>query len=262
MHNLKTSVLTMCNHKGGTGKTTSVLNIGAGIGLSGYKVLLVDLDPQGFLTRMVGIAEPDPAASSAAFFSPSFTKHAVSPTPFNGFDVIPASRVLTSQIKKLVRPIDNLWVKEAVEVYDEYDLILLDTAAAVTVYSLGALVAASLVVIPVTPEMQPVHGAERAYESARIVRKALNPDLIAPYFLLTQTDARKTTHHRYRRYLRSRYQTVLKIEIRTNAALARVYDAGKTVFECNPRSRGAQDYANAADEIIQILGLDPPTAWV
>ncbi len=246
----------MCNHKGGTGKTTSVLNIGAAAGLAGLKVLLVDLDPQGFLSRMVSLDEPRPEASSAAFFSASFTKSRLVPAAFNGFDVIPASRALTKRMRMLNRPTDHLWVKESVMEYDSYDLVVLDTAAAATVFSLGAMVAATLLLIPVTPEIQPVHGAESACESARIVRKTLNPDLPGPHFLLTQVDARKRAHHHYGHYLRNRYgHRVLRSVIRTNAALARAYDSGKTVFECDTRSRGAQDYANAADEVLRILGL-------
>ena len=246
----------MCNHKGGTGKTTSALNLGAAIGLSGFRVLLVDLDPQGFLSRMVGLDEPNPNASCMALFDPSLKKGDLVPIPFNAFDIIPASRQLTKLMRRLNKPTDHLWISESTSLFRDYDLILLDTAAAVTVYSLGALVAATLVVIPVTPEIQPVHGAESAYRSASIVRKTLNPDLPNPYFLITQADGRKRIHHKYARYLRAQYgDYVLSSVIRTNTALASAYESGRTVFECHPRSRGAQDYANAADETIRILGL-------
>ena len=249
----------MCNHKGGTGKTTSVLNMGAAIGLAGFRVLLVDLDPQGFLTRMTGMDEPKPSKSSLSLYNPALKKGELVPLSFNAFDFIPASRHMTKWMKRLIKPTDHLWIRESLELYGEYDLILLDTAAAVTVYSLGAMVAASFVLIPVTPEIQPIHGAEGAYNSATIVRTSLNPDLREPSFLLTQADGRKKEHRRYAGYLRKKYgPRVLGTVIRTNAALAGVYGGGRTVFECNPRARGAQDYANAADELMGILGMAVP----
>jgi len=252
-------VLTLCNHKGGTGKTTSTLNIGAAIGLSGFKVLLIDLDPQGFLSRMVGVDEPHPSVSSMALFNSSLKKGSLTPVSFEGFDVIPSSRMLNRQLRRLSRPSDNLWVRESLSLFDEYDLVLIDTAAAVTVYSLAAITAATMIIIPVTPEIQPVYGAQSAHENVGIVRAALNPDLDEPYFLITQVDARKRTHHKNSRYLRAQYgDRVLSQVIRTSAALASAFEAGTTVFDHHPRSRGAQDYANAADTIIRLLGLEYP----
>ena len=257
MHSRQTKILAFCNHKGGTGKTTSTLNLGAAMGLSGFRVLLIDLDPQGFLSRMVGLDEPKPSSSSIALFNPELKKGDLIPVALNAFDLVQASRHMTKWMKRLNKPTDHLWVRESLDLFEDYDMILLDTAAAVTVYSLSALVAASFVVIPVTPEIQPVHGAESAYRSIGIVRTTLNPDLPEARFLLTQADGRKAMHHTYAQYLRSKYGSqVLKSVIRTNAALAKAYESGATVFEIDPRARGAKDYANAADEILRQLQLD------
>jgi chromosome partitioning protein len=132
----------------------------------------------------------------------------------------------------------------------------LDTAAAITVYSLNALVASRYVIIPVTPEYQPIVGAEQTFKTATMVQTRLNPDLDPPLFLFTQVDARKSAHHRYRQYLRKRYSDqVVKNVIRTSAALAISYSNGTTVFENDPYSRGARDYANATDELVRRVGL-------
>ena len=253
-------VLALCNHKGGTGKTTSAIHLAAALGLSGYRVLAIDLDPQSFLTRTLGIAEPEEAASSLALFQHDVTLQDIETVRLQGFEVIPASSVLTKQMRRLNKPTDVLWVKEAVENVDGYDVILLDTAAAITVYSLNALVAARFVIIPVTPEYQPIVGAEQTFKTASMVRARLNPELDLPLFLFTQVDARKRAHHRYRQYLRKRYSDrVIKNVIRTSAALATSYSDGTTVFENNPYSRGARDYANATDELIRLLDLGEPT---
>lgn len=253
------TVLAICNHKGGTGKTTSAINFAAALGLSGYRVLVIDLDPQSFLTRTLGIGEPGEAASSLMLFNHNVTLGDIETTRLQGFDLIPASSVLTKQMRRLNKPTDVLWVKEAIEQSGGYDVVLLDTAAAITVYSLNALVACRHVVIPVTPEYQPIVGAEQTYHTATMVQSRLNPDLELPLFLFTQVDARKRAHHSYRQYLRKRYSDqVMKSVIRTSAALATSYTDGTTVFENKPYSRGARDYANAADELIKQLALPSP----
>ena len=224
--------------------------------MSGYRVLIIDLDPQSFLTRTLGLAEPEPEASSLALFQHDVILRDVAVVKLPSFDILPASSVLTKQMRRLNSPTDVLWVKEAVESTDDYDVILLDTAAAITVYSLNALVASRHVIIPVTPEYQPIVGAEQTFKTASMVRTRLNPELDLPYFLFTQVDARKRAHHRYRQYLRKRYSDqVIKNVIRTSAALAISYSDGTTVFENNPYSRGARDYANATDEVIRLLSL-------
>jgi len=198
-------VLAICNHKGGTGKTTTSINIAAALGLSGYRTLVIDIDPQGFLTRMVGLSEPSERSSSLMLFDPESKLCDIPVQKLNSFDVIPASSLLSKYMRKLNKPTDVFWVKEALEQPHDYDIVIFDTAAAITVYSLNALVASSFVIIPVMPEYQPVLGGEQTFQTAMMVREKLNPSLKPPQFLFTMVDARKRNHHAYRRYLRKRY---------------------------------------------------------
>ncbi|MFQ5572215.1 MAG: ParA family protein [Rhodothermales bacterium] len=251
-------ILSVCNHKGGTGKTTTAIHFAAALGLSGYRVLVIDLDPQGFLTRTLGISEPSEETSSMMLFQPDRVLTDLNVLQLHGFDVLPASSRLTKLMRRLNKPTDVLWVKEAIGQASNYDFILIDTAAAVTVYSLNALVASRYAIIPVTPEYQPIIGAEQTFQTVSMVRAKLNPALNMPYFLFTQVDARKRAHYRYRQYLRNRYSDrVLNKVIRTSAALAITHYDGKTVFEHDPYSRGARDYANATDELLQVLLASP-----
>ncbi len=243
-------VLSICNHKGGTGKTTTTIHLAAAFGLSGRRVLAIDLDPQGFLTRLLGVSEPDEAHSALALFDPERDFRSIETASLHGFELLPASYTMTKASRKLGNPTDVLWVKEALEQGHDYDLVLIDTAAAMTVFSLNALVASDVVLIPVTPEYQPVVGAEQTYSTARLVQDKLNPDLADPLFLLTQVDARKKDHAAYSKYVRENYAArVLATEIRTSASLAESATGGQTVFDRDVASRGARDYANAADEI-------------
>jgi len=272
-------VFAVCNHKGGTGKTTTVLHLAAALGLSSRRTLAIDVDPQGFLTRAMGVPEPDRANSALALFDHEADLSALTPRPMEGFDLLPSSSALTKHMRSLNKPTDVLWAKEALEAdwTDAYDVIIFDTAAAVTVYSLNALVASRHVVIPVLPEYQSVVGAEQTFQTADVVRSRLNPRLGPSNFLLTQVDARKSIHHTYRRYMREKYgERVLEQLIRTSTALAEAREDGTTLFDHNPQARGARDYANAADELLRRMrdqqaaddapaaapkpvDLDPPT---
>jgi chromosome partitioning protein len=248
------AIVTVCNHKGGTGKTTSVINLAAALGHAGLHVLVVDLDPQGFLTRMLGVDEPHASQTSLALFHAEGDLRSIAGIQMSGFTLIPASYAMTKALRSLNKPTDVFWLKEILADGHDYDLILFDTAAAITVYSMNALVASDLVLIPVTPEYQPVVGAEQTYGTARLVSAKLNPTLGEPVFLLTQLDARKRDHAAYGRYLREKYgERVLKMPIRTSAALAETSRMGQTVFDRDTTSRGALDYSGAADELMSVL---------
>ncbi|CAM3293478.1 ParA family protein [Rhodothermus bifroesti] len=254
--------LTICNHKGGTGKTTTAIHVAAALGLSGHRVLVIDLDPQGFLTRVMGIPEPPEEASVLALFNPSLSLQEVQRHRVGGFDLLPSSTGLTRVMRQLNRPTDVFWAKEALAKGGvDYDVVIFDTAAAVTVYSLNALVASQHVLVPVTPEYQPVLGAEQTAQTVHLVREKLNPTLHPPLFLFTQVDARKRTHQLYRRYLSRRYgDRVLETVIRTSASLAQSFEDGSTVFTQDPYSRGARDYANATDELLRRMLQDRAAA--
>ncbi|WP_263788273.1 ParA family protein [Salinibacter grassmerensis] len=249
------TVLSVCNHKGGTGKTTTTLHVAAALGLSGWRTLVIDLDPQGFLTHTMGIEEPSPEQSVAAFFDADADPGRIPIQEAAGFDLIPSSSTLTRRMRDLNKPTDVLWVRESLQRLDlEYDLLLFDTAAAVTVYSLNALVASQHVLIPVLPEYQSVVGGEQTYQTTQLVENKLNPRLDTRQFLFTQVDARKRIHKTYREYIREKYgEEVLDTIIRTSTSLAKTRDGATTVFDHNSSSRGALDYANATDELMARL---------
>ena len=259
-------VATVCNHKGGTGKTTSALGLAAALGLSGRRVLLVDLDPQAFLSRALGAKDPDARHSSLALFDEETRLGALRTRSMSGFDLLPAHGRLTRRMRRLNKPTDVLWTRETIERGREaldagddpaaadgetYDVVLFDTAAAVTVYSLNALVASQHVLIPVLPEYQSVVGAEQTHKTIQLVENKLNPLLETLHFLFTQVDARKQMHKTYREYIREKYgPEVLEHVIRTSTSLAKSQDGTTTIFDHDPNARGAIDYANATDELM------------
>lgn len=248
------AILTICNHKGGTGKTTSSVHLAAAFGLMGHRVLLVDLDPQGFLTRTVGAEEPARDASSLALIDPEGDLRSLPVQSFKHFDVLGASMQMTREQRRLTRPTDVFWMRETFAEGHDYDLVLIDTAAAVSVFTMNALVASDAVLIPVTPEYQPVVGAEQTWQTCRLVKSRLNPGLQVPRFLLTQVDGRLSRHARYSEYLRGQYEGhVLSTPIRTSSSLAVASRNGRTVYDQPKMTRGALDYAHAAEEIAGVF---------
>lgn len=248
------ATLTICNHKGGTGKTTSSVHLAAAFGLMGHRVLLVDLDPQGFLTRTVGANEPRTEHSSLALIHPEGDLRKLPVQSFLHFDVLGASMNMTREQRRLTRPTDVFWMRETLAEGHDYDLILIDTAAAVSVFTMNALVASDAVLIPVTPEYQPVVGAEQTWQTCGLVRNKLNPGLQAPRFLLTQVDGRLSRHARYSEYLKEKYAaSILETPIRTSSSLAVAARNGRTVFDAKVMSRGGLDYAYAAAEVARVF---------
>ena len=256
---LSVPVLTICNHKGGTGKTTSSIHLAAAFGRLGRRVLVVDFDPQGFLTRMLGANEPAPEASALALIDPSGDFRSIPVQRMSGFDLVGSSMSLTRALRKLTKPTDVLWLRETVAAGHDYDLILFDTAAALSVFTMNALVASEHIVIPVTPEYQPVVGAEQTWQTAALVKSKLNPALQPPRLLLTQVDARLSRHAKYSAYLRGKYGTsVFDTEIRTSSSLAVASRDGRTVFDARVATRGAADYEAAARELSRTIFGDEP----
>lgn len=259
-------VLAVCNHKGGTGKTTSVVHLAAALGLSGRRTLVIDLDPQGFLSRMLGVPEQAEENTVLALFEHDLEPGEGAIRTMSGFDLVPSSSLLTKRMRSLNKPTDVLWVKEALDegvLGREYDVVLFDTAAAVTVYSLNALVASRHVLVPVLPEYQGIVGAEQTHQTVELIRNRLNPQLRSAHFLFTQVDARKGIHHAYRQYMREKYGArILDTIVRTSTSLAESYEDGTTLFDHDAYARGARDYANATDELLQRLeegaGKAPP----
>ncbi len=246
-------VVTVCNHKGGSGKTTTTVNVAAAFGKAGRRVLAIDLDPQGFLTRSLGIDEPPAQRSALALIDPDGRLEGLPVVAASGFDVLPASQAMTRAQRSLNKPTDVFWLRESLARGHDYDLVLIDTAAAVSVFTMNALVASDEVLIPVTPEYQPVVGAEQTWTTAGVVRERLNPALGIPQLLLTQVDARKRNHAGFGRYVRETFgDRVLQTVVRTSAVLAETNRDGLTVFDTDLSSRGARDYAAAVDELAEL----------
>jgi len=246
------TVISVCNHKGGTGKTTTSVHIAAALQLVGYKTLVIDLDPQGYLTCTMDIDPSDIVHASGDLFHANVGLTDLKILHVPAFDILPSAEGMNHHAQKLTSVTDLFWVKEALQNQSTYDIIIIDTAAAISVYVLNAMIAADILVIPVTPELQPVHGAGQTWNTAKEVRKKWNPGLKMAMFLLTNVHGRKNAHRQYSQYMRQKYDNlVMDTVIRTCSSLSEISRGGRTVFETSFNSRGAKDYAAVVDELIR-----------
>jgi len=245
-------IISVCNHKGGTGKTTTSMHLAGALNLVGYKTLVIDLDPQGYLTCMMDVNVSEVEDASQSLFMPDTTLSDLKTLHLPSFDLLPCIDGMNYKAQKMTNVTDIFLLKESLMMQTIYDVVILDTAAAITVYVLNALVASEILIIPVTPELQSVHGAQQTWETAKEIREKWNPGLRTAMFVLTNVHGRKKVHQQYCKYMRDKFgNLVMDAHVRTCSSMAVACSGGRTVFETQILSRGARDYAAVADEFIQ-----------
>ncbi len=250
-----TRVIALVNQKGGVGKTTSTINIGAGLAKKGKRVLLVDLDPQGNLTYSLGIKADEVSPTIYQVMKDEATaKDAI----IKGeFDVIPANIQLSGAELELSSVAGReLILKEALEpLLPDYDYILIDAPPALNMLTINALTACQEVFIPLQAEYLSLNGMLQLTNTVALVSKRLNNDLKITGVIATLYDARKNLNREVIEAIQERFKdSLFKTYIRDNIALAEAPSYGKDIFSYQPNSNGASDYLKLVDEIIKQEG--------
>lgn len=245
-------ILAFTNQKGGTGKTTSALNCAAGLSRKGYRVLLVDLDPQGNATTAAGITpdESDPTVYEILKGS-SATVDAIRTA--GGYDLIPTDiRQSGADIELATAPGRDFILREALEgVRNAYDYIVLDSPPSLGVVTLMGLTAADGVVITLKADYLALNGVAQLMETISLVRKRLNPGLDLTGVLLTFYDRRKNLDQTIEAQAEEGFPgKVFNTKISAGVALAEAPAAGRDIFAYKPTSKAAEQYAALTDEVI------------
>lgn len=239
------------NQKGGVGKTTTTINTGAGLSNLGYKVLLVDIDPQANLTYSLKLHSNRidknvyQVLKGTAAVEDVIIKH-------NSFDILPSSIELSGAEMELINvPARELLLKDALEhVSDKYDFILIDCPPNLGILTLNAFTAVEELVIVLQSEYLALHGLSKLMDVIQIVQKRLNTNLKVQGILCTLYDNRKNLNREVVGHIRDYFGSkVFNTVIRDNVALAEAPSHHKTIFEYDKESNGAIDYQKLAKEL-------------
>jgi len=249
-----TRILAVTNQKGGVGKTTTSVNLAAGLAQAGKRVLLVDLDPQGNATMGSGIDKRTLSASVYQVLLGLCTAEtARQRSDAGGYDVIPANRDLAGAEVELVElEHRETRLKSAlVPIIAQYDFILLDCPPSLNMLTVNGLAAADAVMIPMQCEYYALEGLSDLVNTIKKVRQHLNPRLEIEGLLRTMYDPRNTLAQQVSAQLQSHFgDKVYTTVIPRNVRLAEAPSYGAPAVNFDQGCKGSQAYIALADEIL------------
>jgi len=246
-------VISVLNHKGGVGKTTTAANVSAGLHRLGKKVLMIDIDPQANLTVHFGF----PQESEKSIYQ-SLTKEATLPITsigdLKGLDIVISSTDDMADIELQLAGVygrEHILKELVAPVKDQYDYILIDCPPSLGILPLNALSCSDLVIIVVEPAKFSLDGMQKIFTAIDLVRTRINKDLKEYRVLMTRYTSNKVIHQNVVESIRQRFnEKVFKTIIRSNVSLEEAAMQGVDVFRYNEKSNGAKDYLSVCKELI------------
>jgi chromosome partitioning protein len=248
-------VLAMCNQKGGVGKTTSSINLGAALAEAGRRVLLVDFDPQGALSVGLGV---NPLALEQTVYNLLLSRevqvdHVLLETEVPGLDLLPANIDLSAAEVQLVNEVarEQTLKRVLAPVLPDYDVVLVDCQPSLGLLTVNALTAASGVIIPLECEYFALRGVALLISTIEKVRERLNPDLVVEGILATMYDPR-TVHSRevLARVVEAFGDRVFHTVINRTIRFSETTVAGEPITTYASSSNGAAAYRELARELL------------
>lgn len=257
------SIIGIVNQKGGTGKTTSCVNLGVDLVKEGKKVLLVDCDPQASLTISMGYPRPDALSITLA----DQMMHILIDKPIipgngilqheEGVDILPSNIELAGVEVSLVNAMSRETVLKRVLTSHSkhYDYILLDCSPSLGMLTINSLVAADRIIIPVQTQYLSVKGVEQLLNTVARVKQNINRKLKIDGVLLTMTDSRTNNSRDITCLLRETYGSRIKVfdvEIPRSVRAAEISAEGRSIFAHEPSGKVAQAYHQLTKEVLQL----------
>lgn len=246
------STYAVVNQKGGVGKTTTVVNLGAYLAALGSRVLLVDCDPQANSTGFVGAAQRIEGLYEVLVHGEPVRERIVA-TGTQGVDLLPSSPELAgAEVELLGQDEPGERLREAlVDVEGDYDYIFLDCPPSLGLLTLNALIAADAVLVPVQCEYLALEGLARLLNTVERVRSQSNPRLQIFGLLMTMYDGRTSLSQQVAEEVRRHYPSLtFETVIPRNVRLSEAPSFGQSILDYDPLSRGAAAYQALAMEVV------------
>jgi len=248
-------IIAVANQKGGVGKTTTAVNLAAGLALWGRRILLVDMDPQGNATSGCGLEKDDLTATVYEVLLGNLAvKEAVNPLSFKGMDLLPANGNLIGAEVELIHEIGReYFLKRHLDsISQEYHYVLIDCPPSLGLLTVNALTASEEVIIPLQCEFYAMEGLSQLLRTIRLIKRSVNPGLRISGILLTMFDVRNNISHQVKeevcRHFGSR---VFNTVVSRNVRLSEAPSFGKNIFEYDRKCAGAIGYKMLAEELIK-----------
>ena len=254
-------IISIAIQKGGSGKTTTTLNLGAALRDLGKSVLLVDLDPQANLSQSLGVDEEIDPTIYTLIKKESFGESVQvdkALLEINGLSLLPANLELAMAELELV----SIYGREQIlsqllqRIEKKFDFVLIDCPPSFGMLTVNALVASHGVLLPLQAEFLPLKGVRSFMTHLNKLILRLNPSLAILGFVLTKYDTRKRMNRNVWEQLRTEFgeEKIFDTFIRTNIALANAQEHGQDIFRFNKNTNGAKDYLSLAKEFLQKIG--------
>ena len=248
-------VISVCNHKGGCAKTTTVVNIAAELVNSGYRVLIIDNDYQANLTTSVGFKPDKESLVNCLRGKKSLRKTIKKCATLDGFDIIPNNSeggnadLALIKMKNCKRILRKLIEEENLK--DDYDFILIDCPPSQSITTINALVASDSIIIPMEPSLFNMQGLKNLSKTIKLIQKTFNKKLKVEGILLTRVDSRTKLSENFRKEIKESYSyKVFETEIHQSSIIVKSQTNGLPVSMYDPRCKSTKEYRSVTDEIL------------
>lgn len=248
---METRIIAFANHKGGVGKTTSAVNIGAALNKSGKRVLLIDLDPQANLSQSLGINEHQTNIYGSLIGKYSLIPHIIE---FGTYEIIPSTIDLAGAEIELSSEVGREYILQELinPIKKFYDFIIIDCPPSLGLLTINALTCADEVIIPLQAEFFAMQGLAKLTDVIEKIKIRLNKNLKIGGIILTQFDSRKNLNKEVLNAVSTHFPSeVFTTKIRENIALAEAQTEGLDIFRYNEKCNGAEDYMALSEEILK-----------
>jgi len=249
-------IVAIANQKGGVGKTTTAINLAAGVALLNKKILLIDCDPQANATSGLGVElEEDDLDIYECLINSALVSDAIKSTQVTNLDLLPSSIDLVGAEIELISRLKREYVLDKLlkEVKDDYDFIFIDCQPSLGIITINALTCADTVLIPLQCEVYSIEGLAKLKSTISLVKEGLNPKLEIEGILLSMFDKRL----RMANMVVDEVKEVLSDKIfntiiHRNSKIGEAPSVGKPVILYDIASKGSKNFLNLADEFLKL----------